>query len=149
MARGSICSQRTNSSHSTKLASPLTFLEGKSSFKTSITTLAHVDDLITFVCILHCPSKALFLVDFYSGSAGCSLSCCGSSCSLPHVARQPAVRGGVRRDVSTQQCKQKQARGSSFSPTTMQSRATRTRHYLCFYFFIFYFFLLYNKNMYM
>lgn len=66
--------------------------------------------------------------------AGCSLGCCRSSCSLSHVARQLAVRGGVRRDVMTQQCKQRRARGSSFTPSTRHSCVSTTRHYLAWFF---------------
>ena len=89
------------------------------------------------------PLSVVFWFLFFcpDSCAGCSLGCCRSSCSLSHVARQLAVRGGVRRDVMTQQCKQRRARGSSFTPSTRHSCVSTTRHYLAWGFFG-----LYNTN---
>lgn len=54
--------------------------------------------------------------------------------SLFHVARQRDVRGGARRDVITQQCKHRRARGSNFPPSTTHSRVSATHHRLFFWF---------------
>lgn len=70
----------------------------------------------------------LFLVAGCPRCAGCSLAGGRPSCSRSHVARQLAVRGGVRPDVITQQCKQRRARGSSFTPSTRLSCTSATRH---------------------